>query len=75
VATRPTPERLTWEAIQTRLDHLADLLENLAEPADRGLTDDLWIAPGTFLYLTATVRDLSARCATNAALAEAGRAS
>jgi hypothetical protein len=74
--TRPRarPEPLTWADLQVRLANLADLLDTLGEPADRGLTDDLWVAPGTFANLAATVRDLAEQCEANAGAPEdAGR--
>lgn len=53
---------MTWRDLEARLSALADLLDNLAEPADRGLTNDLWGASGTCRYLATTVRELADRC-------------
>ena len=58
-----TPRPMPRAALRARLDGLAAVLENLAEPADRGLTDDLWVSQGTLTYLADTVRDLAERCA------------
>jgi hypothetical protein len=69
-------EPLTWRHLDERLSNLAALLENLAEPAVRDLTDDLYVAPGTLHYLADTVRELAERCGANedpAAPAEAAR--
>jgi hypothetical protein len=73
-------EPLTWRHLDERLSNLAALLDNLAEPAVRNLTDDLYVAPGALHYLADTVRELAERCGANedqaaqsAAPAEAAR--
>jgi hypothetical protein len=58
-------EPLTWGHLDERLSNLAALLDNLAEPAVRNLTDDLYVATGTLHYLADTVRELAERCGAN----------
>lgn len=60
-ARLPRPP-LTWEDVQQRLQYLADLLDDLVQPAVQSLTDDVRLRSGTLCYVVDTVREFAARC-------------